>query len=216
MSIITSEYKNIKIEPSDITSGEVLSKDYSGENRLYWEGLGVFDIFMKSIDENLRVQYDNGRIVGESYATAYIQLVSLALDKALQLASANAELKLKISEMEIKERQVEDELSLTPLKQENLRAQTKVYDRQVEGFSDNLKLKLMEAQLNAFAMIYSSGILDFDQNNEAFPSALKSQKLTQAYEDVRAAAILDWKATDKHSVEERIKRGKNPTTPIDL
>ena len=99
---ITTDYKNVKVEPNDITSGEVLSKEFYGENRLQWLGEGAFDVLMHAIDENLRIQYDNGRILGDTYAQAYIQLVSAAIDKSVNLAIANAELKLKIAELRTK------------------------------------------------------------------------------------------------------------------
>lgn len=208
---ITTDYKNVKVEPNDITSGEVLSKEFYGENRLQWLGEGAFDVLMHAIDENLRIQYDNGRILGDTYAQAYIQLVSAAIDKSVDLAIANAELKLKIAELELKENQADEDEALNKLKQEQLRAQTKVYDRQIEGFSDNLKLKLLQSQLESFSMIFASGMLDFNENAAAFPKALKASSLSEVYDDLRASSLTDWEAKKKYKVENRIEKGGEPS-----
>ena len=166
---------------------------------------------MHAIDENLRIQYDNGRILGDTYAQAYIQLVSAAIDKSVNLAIANAEIKLKIAELELKENQADEDEALNKLKQEQLRAQTKVYDRQIEGFSDNLKLKLLQSQLESFSMIFASGMLDFNENAAAFPKALKASSLSEVYDDLRASSLIDWEAKKKYKVENRIEKGGEPS-----
>lgn len=215
-SIIKTDYKNAKVEPKDVTEGSVTAKQVLDETRFAWAGEKAFDVLMSAIDENLRIQYDNGRIVGTDYATVYTQLVGVAIDKAIQVAIANSELKLKIAETELKEDQLLDEKKLLKLKQEQLRSQIKVYERQAEGFSDNLKLKLLEAQLNAFSMIFSSGMLDFNETSNAFPKALKASNLTEVYDSVWQSAILDWeKPKHKYKVEERISRG-GETSEIEL
>ncbi|WP_169777797.1 hypothetical protein [Campylobacter curvus] len=198
---LSIELANVKVDLDSITKGQVKSRHLNERDSLYWEGKGFFDVLMSAIDENLRVQSDNGRITESDYAQMYPQLVLGVLDKSIQLAISNAELKLKTIQM------LEDEV-LNKLKQENIRAQTKVYERQIEGFSDNLKLKLLEAQLSSFAMSFSSGMLDFDQNNSAFPKALKATSLSEVYDSLVASANKNWDSpTTKYSVEKRIKKG---------
>jgi len=38
-------------------------------------------------------------------------------------------------------------------------AQTKLYDRQREGFDDDLRRKMLDIQMNSWAMMFSSGLL---------------------------------------------------------
>ena len=73
-------------------------------------GNGIFDKLMETATEHLAVQFANGRIRGEDYSTAYIQIFQATLQAALtawlqkglnekqlalELASKNAELKLQ-------------------------------------------------------------------------------------------------------------------------
>lgn len=245
--MITTEYKNVSIDYEKLTNGNVENKDYANENRLVWEGGYVFDIIMKAIDENLRVQYDNGRIVSKDYASAYIQLINIALEKAINILTLNAELKLKVADMEIKDKELELKEKLAELELEFKRkelelkerislkelelkeydiiykkllgeqvvAQTKLYDRQLDGFKDNVKIKLLEAQLNAFSLIYSSGMLDFDETSSAFPEALKSSNLTKVYNDLYATTQKDWDSLGRHRIVDRIlKAGDSSSIPV--
>lgn len=228
---------DLDIAPKDIVNGSMYSKEYDGVRKFFWEGTGSFDIFIRALDENIRTQHSNGRIQGPEYATAYVRVLELALNKGLELVSLNEEMKLKAlqaklqaamqaaeisfkekelkfkeKELDLRLKQLEAELQLTGLKQENLREQTKVYARQVEGFSDNLKLKLFQAQMEAFSMIYSAGMLDFDANDSQFPKALKASNLTDVYNKLFESATANWEydigtGKSKYSVENRIRKG---------
>lgn len=86
----------------DITKGKVVSKDYNGKDRLQWEGTGYFEAIMKAYDSNIRIEYDNGRIVGKEYATAYSQLLTTAMSQAIDIANKSEVLKLQSLELALK------------------------------------------------------------------------------------------------------------------
>lgn len=66
---------------------------------------------------------------------------------------------------------------LLKIQQENLREQTRLYERQRIGFNDNLFIKLLEAQMSSYSMIYSSGLVDSD----VLPDPLNSNELKDVY-----------------------------------
>lgn len=253
MPNVTIDVETLKVEPSDITHGSTLSRTLNGEKRLYWNGQGSYDIFLNALDEAIKIEYDNGRILGDKYAEVYTSIISLALEKGIQVSFNNSELKLKVEELKLKaaeidadlaikaidvqlkkqelglkekemklrekemglkekelilrNKQLEEEMKLTKLKQENIRAQTKVLDRQIDGFSDYLKVKLLEIQLKSFTDMFSSGMLDIDENT--MPEVLKSSKFTESYNMVKDSAMKEWKdavSDSLYAVERRIAR----------
>lgn len=60
-------------------------------------------------------------------------------------------------------------------------AQKELYIRQKEGFDDNARQKLLETQFNAFAMVYSSGMMDA---SATWPSALDGSQLSSMYDKI--------------------------------
>ena len=126
----------------------------------------VFGTLTTSIKTELTIQWEEKRILGNEYAAAYTQLMDTALklsfsDQAQQVQSTVA-----------KEQSAADKL----LKE----AQTKVYDRQRKGFNDNIKQKLFEAQLNAWGLMFSSGML------ETAPAFTGDSSLTTLYNGIIA------------------------------
>ena len=61
-----------RIEIGDLTSGQV-------------DGTGHFDILMSSQKAHLKEQFDKGRISGDQYAKAYVELTTLAMSTGLQV-----------------------------------------------------------------------------------------------------------------------------------
>ena len=108
-------------------------------------GNGIFDKLMETATEHLAVQFANGRIRGEDYSTAYIQIFQATLQAALtawlqkglnekqlalELASKNAELKLQA---DVKN----TELKLqADIKNAELKAQTDVKSAELELQAD--------------------------------------------------------------------------------
>lgn len=58
----------------------------------------------------------------------------------------------------------------------NIKAQTELHIRQKQGFDDNKYQKLFEAQLNAWGVMFSSGMM-----GDVKPSIIKDDRVTQLY-----------------------------------
>ena len=123
---------------AELTNGTTVVKEVDGLNTYTWEGTAVFDVLVRMVNENLKIQYDEGRIKATDYAQAYIGGLQTCLTESMKYIMQ-------------KDNLIKDE----ELKQANI----DLLDRQREGFDDNKYQKLFEAQMNAWALMYSSGLL---------------------------------------------------------
>ena len=126
----------IKLE--ELTNGTTVVKEVDGLNTYTWEGTAVFDVLVHIVNENLKIQYDAGRIKATDYAQAYIGGLQTCITESMKYIMQ-------------KDNLLKDE----DLKQANI----DLLNRQKEGFDDNKYQKLFEAQMNAWALMFSSGLL---------------------------------------------------------
>ena len=123
---------------AELTNGTTVVKEVNGLNTFTWEGTAVFDVLVRIVNENLKIQYDEGRIKATDYAQAYIGGLQTCLTESMKYIMQ-------------KDNLIKDE----DLKQANI----DLLNRQKEGFDDNKYQKLFEAQMNAWALRFSSGLL---------------------------------------------------------
>ena len=123
---------------SELTNGTTVVKEVDGSKTYIWEGTAVFDVLVHMVNENLKIQYDEGRIKATDYAQAYIGGLQTCVTESMKYILQ-------------KDNLIKDE----ELKQANI----ELLNRQKEGFDDNKYQKLFEAQMNAWALMFSSGLL---------------------------------------------------------
>lgn len=123
---------------AELTNGTTVVKEVDGLNTFTWEGTAVFDVMVHMVNENLKIQYDEGRIKATDYAQAYIGGLQTCLTESMKYIMQ-------------KDNLIKDE----DLKQANI----DLLNRQKDGFDDNKHQKLFEAQMNAWALMFSSGLL---------------------------------------------------------
>ncbi len=123
---------------AELTNGTTVVKEVDGLNTFTWQGTAVFDVLVRIVNENLKIQYDEGRIKATDYAQAYIGGLQTCLTESMKYIMQ-------------KDNLIKDE----DLKQANI----DLLNRQKEGFDDNKHQKLFEAQMNAWALMFSSGLL---------------------------------------------------------
>ena len=126
------------INVTELTNGTTVVKEVDGLNTYTWEGTAVFDVLVRIVNENLKIQYDAGRIKATDYAQAYIGGLQTCVTESMKYIMQ-------------KDNLIKDE----DLKQANI----DLLNRQKEGFDDNKHQKLFEAQMNAWALMFSSGLL---------------------------------------------------------
>ena len=146
-------------------------------------GTGIFDVLMNTATKHLQVQFDSGKISGELYANAYIQIYQATLQAALQawlqkgvaeadIALKLAEIPLKGKDLILKEEQInlaKAELSLKGKQLETMTAQLALlskqgdseeakrdlYRRQIEGFDEDYKQKILKIMMDSWAVGFS-------------------------------------------------------------
>ncbi len=123
------------VDINDFSNGSI---DNSNPQDPKWEGTGVFDIIMKAANENIKIQNQMTRITGAEYAEVYLGTMQTAISEAMKFL-LNKDQSTK--DLEVKQANID------------------LLNRQREGFDDNKYQKLFEAQMNAWALMFSSGLL---------------------------------------------------------
>ena len=123
------------VDINDFSNGHI---DNSNPQEPKWEGTGVFDIIMKAANENIKIQNQASRITGAEYAEVYLGTMQTAISEAMKFL-LNRDQSTK--DLEVKQANID------------------LLNRQREGFDDNKYQKLFEAQMNAWALMFSSGLL---------------------------------------------------------
>ena len=105
-----------------------------------WQGVGVFDKLMFAVNENIRGEYNQGRLQGSDYATVYLGSMQTVIAQSIQFLQSD--------------KTVEDKLLSGEKQREVMDAQKELYNRQKEAFDDNKYQKLLETQMNYNSMIF--------------------------------------------------------------
>lgn len=104
-------------------------------------GDGIFDKLMDTATKHLKAQFESNRIREEDYASAYIQIYQTTLQAALEVW-----LKKGIAEaqLELLDKQLETE-----------DAKKALYRRQIEGFDEDYKQKILKIMMDSWAVGFS-------------------------------------------------------------
>ena len=104
-------------------------------------GTGIFDVLMNTATKHLQVQFDSGKISGELYASAYIQVYQVTLQTAkdiwLQKGISEAQLALLSKQINSED------------------AKRDLYRRQIEGFDEDYKQKILKIMMDSWAVGFS-------------------------------------------------------------
>ena len=104
-------------------------------------GTGIFDVLMNTATKHLQVQFDSGKINGELYANAYIQVYQVTLQTAkdiwLQKGISEAQLALLSKQINSED------------------AKRDLYRRQIEGFDEDYKQKILKICMDSWAVGFS-------------------------------------------------------------
>ena len=143
------------VDINDFSNGSI---DNSNPQDPKWNGTGVFDIIMKAANENIKIQNQASRITGAEYAEVYLGTMQTAISEAMKFL-LNKDQSTK--DLEVKQANID------------------LLNRQREGFDDNKYQKLFEAQMNAWALMFSSGLL------ETKPSIISNDSASTLYNTLK-------------------------------
>lgn len=106
-------------------------------------GDGIFDKLMETATQHLKAQFEGNRLREEDYASAYIQIYQATLQATVQLWLQKG---LAQKQLDLVAKQIETE-----------DAKRALYRRQIEGFDENFKEKVMKMLLDAWGIGFSVG-----------------------------------------------------------
>ena len=116
---------------SELTNGTTVVKEVDRLNTFTWEGTAVFDVMVRMVNENLKIQYDEGRIKATDYAQAYIGGLQTCLTESMnyimqkdiltrQAENLQKDLEVKAANINLTNRQADNVLKDNALKEANL------------------------------------------------------------------------------------------------
>ena len=141
MAGLSESYEAIKaLTEIDITEFTDNVEKVEDENGAV-TGTGIFDVLMNTATKHLQVQFDSGKISGELYASAYIQVYQVTLQTAkdiwLQKGISEAQLALLSKQINSED------------------AKRDLYRRQIEGFDEDYKQKILKIMMDSWAVGFS-------------------------------------------------------------
>ena len=141
MADLSESYEAIKaLTKIDITEFTANVEKVEDDNGAI-TGTGIFDVLMNTATKHLQVQFDSGKINGELYANAYIQVYQVTLQTAkdiwLQKGISEAQLALLSKQINSED------------------AKRDLYRRQIEGFDEDYKQKILKIMMDSWAVGFS-------------------------------------------------------------
>lgn len=188
---------------ADLTNGTIDRTDFSN---IHWKGSAILDVLLKTVNDNILTQYESGRITGAEYAKVYYTLVeacireamgffvqkpmteqqitSMKIDDGIKQTQSAQELLNKQAQTELLNRQASELLLNGAAERTSKAAQTKLYERQKQGFDDNKLQKLFEATMNGWALAYSSGMMEASD----VPTIVKDANITNLFNTIKVGS----------------------------
>ncbi len=132
------------------------------------------------IETSFKEDLSTGRINGHDYATMKAAVLSQIANSSMQ-SVISLQNKETAADKAVKEAQVDVSVADIALRE----AQADVSIRQKEGFDDSLRQKAFDSQMNSWAMMFSSGLL------ESVPCFISGDEATSLYKGIIEKTMPD-------------------------
>ena len=133
-------------------------------------GDGIFDKLMDTATKHLKAQFEANRIREEDYASAYIQLYQTMSQIALEIW-----LKKGIAEAQLETEETKKAL----------------YKRQIEGFDESYKEKILKIMMDAWGIGFSVAKDSFDATG--IPAPMQKTAIDDLYNKYIITELDDYK-----------------------
>ena len=119
---------------SDLTNGGIV--EVGGQYK--WQGTGIFDKLISAINDNIKVEYDNGRIVGQEYSTVYLGALQSVIAQSMQFLEQEKllEAQIDVERQKIISMGIDDDI-----KQAQSAKDLLVKDKQIADIAEGTLLK---------------------------------------------------------------------------
>lgn len=152
------------------------------------QAAAIYDMYEGKIRKSLQEDLTAGRINATSYATSTAALLQSVINSSLQAVvgiqtkETAADRALKQANTDQVKYQTEN---ILPQDLKVKQANEAVLIRQEEGFDDSLRQKAFDSQMNAWAMMFSSGLL------ESVPCFISGDAATDLYKGMMEKQFPD-------------------------
>lgn len=153
-------------------------------------GEGIFDVLMNTGTKHLVAQFSSNRIKYEDYANAYVQVYQVTLQAALKVW-------LEKGLEELQKALLEAQIALTRAQQRLVEAQIEaekdksdLYKRQIQGFDEDFKHKILKVCLDAWAVGFSVSKDTFEA--EGIPVPMTKTAIDDLYNDYVVVDLDAW------------------------
>lgn len=130
-------------------------------------GDGIFDTLMETATQHLKAQFEGNRFREEDYATAYVQIYQATLQAALQIWLQKG---IAEKQLELLAKQMESETNKAAL-----------YRRQIEGFDEDYKQKILKIMMDAWSVGFSVAKDSFEASG--VPATMQKTAIDDLYND---------------------------------
>jgi len=115
------------------------------------------------VRRDLLVEHQAGGIKNSEYADTYQRLMDTCLRLAMDAPLKGSQIDKTDAEVAVLDKQLEKltaDIALVEQEIQKSIAQEALYLRQTQGFDENIRQKMLDIQMNSWAMMFSSGLLD--------------------------------------------------------
>jgi len=135
----------------------------------------TYDLLTNKVKADLDAQFNKNRIKGTEYADAYTKLMGVIIGVCVQAPKLDQD--KEVSKAQALKLTKEADVPASTIKVNENHAD--MLKRQTEGFDDNVNQELFKAQINAWSMMFSSGML------ETQPDIIKNDEVTSLYQHLK-------------------------------
>lgn len=170
---------------TDLTNGKITS---GTDGQYEWSGSGVFDKLIIAVNQNIKIQYDNGRIKDDKYADVYLGSMQSVIEQSVKFLLEEKKIEAEIGMLEAqkimigaqtaeiapnatKTRQVQDaQIAQLKAEKDYTVAKEEVME---QSRIDNLALEALKAQMQNLATVGAGGLTP-STNDFAAANSLRS------------------------------------------
>lgn len=197
------------IDIGDLVNGSIQNDPIDSKDK--WIGTGIFDKLIMSVNENLKLQYDENRITAEGYGSAYASLIQSSMQTAIDYMLKKPEMEKRLdllSEQIITETKQQAILTQNVI---NLQKQALILDqdRNIKEYENltlqldqhNIALKQIDKAIKEATMLTSQNAMIVAQTSEIAPNAAK-QRLVQDGQIAQMTSEVNYTNAKKIVMEE--------------
>ena len=181
---------------TDLTNGNITT---GLDGQYEWTGTGIFDKLIVAVNQNIKVQFDNGRIKDNTYAEVYLGSMQSVIEQSMKFLLEEKKVEAEIGMLEsqkamiqaqtveispnaIKTRAVQDaQIAQLTAEKDYTIAKEEVME---QSRIDNLALETLKAQMQNLATVGAGGLTP-STNDFGAANSLRSA----LYERARGVAL---------------------------